>query len=36
MLGDTIAAFFFLWFVQRLRKAELEAEREVKEARAKL
>jgi len=29
MFGDTFAAFF-LWFVQRLRRAELEAEREAR------
>ncbi len=33
MFGDTLAAFLFLWFIQRMRRAELEAERE---ARAKL
>ncbi len=39
MFGDTLAAFLFLWFVQRLRRAELEAEREARDAcdaRAKL
>lgn len=33
MFGDTLAAFLFMWFIQRMRRAEMEAKQE---ARAKL
>jgi len=36
MVGDPIAAFFFLWFIQRLCKAERQVDLEIQATRAKL